>query len=173
MAQLNNYGDEMIRVNTQKNIEEEVWSTEVTKEDLANSVKDEFGVKYSGDGKRLLKVSNLKGKYVIREGVRVIGDGAFSNCDSLKSITIPNGVTSIGDCAFYNCRSLESLTISNGVTSIGDSAFSSCSSLESLTIPDGVTSIGDRAFDGCRSLESIILPQSVVSIKGTTFNNCI
>ena len=93
----------MIRVNTQKNIEEEVWSTEVTKEDLANSVKDEFGVKYSGDGKRLLKVSNLKGKYVIREGVRVIGDGAFSNCDSLKSITIPNGVTSIGDCAFYNC----------------------------------------------------------------------
>ena len=39
----------------QKPKEKEVWSTEVTKEDLKNAVEDEFGVKYSKDWKRLLK----------------------------------------------------------------------------------------------------------------------
>ena len=33
--------------------------------------------------------------------VTSIGGGAFYNCWSLTSVTIPNSVTSIGDCAFY------------------------------------------------------------------------
>ena len=56
-----------------------------------------------------------------------IGDWAFSDCDSLKSITIGNSVTSIGESAFYSCDSLTSVTIGNSVTSIGDKAFSGCS----------------------------------------------
>ena len=48
---------------------------------------------------------------------------AFSNCEYLTSITIPNSVTSIGNCAFYGCSSLTSITIPNSVTSIGSSAF--------------------------------------------------
>lgn len=43
----------------QKPKEEEVWSTEVTDEDLENAVEDEFGVKYSKDWKRLLKANTL------------------------------------------------------------------------------------------------------------------
>ena len=40
------------------------------------------------------------------EGGKVtsIGDGAFSWCDGLTSITIPTGVTSIGRCAFSSCE---------------------------------------------------------------------
>lgn len=62
-----------------------------------------------------------------------IGQGAFSHCIDLTSVTIPSGVTSIGDGAFYYCSSLTSVTIGNGVTSIGYSAFQYCSNLSTIT----------------------------------------
>ena len=99
--------------------EEEVWSTEVTEEDLKNAVEDEFGVKYSRDWKRLLRAPrSLSGKYSIREGVKVIGDEAFRWCGSLISINIPNSVTTIGDRAFAGCESLTSISIPSSVVTI-------------------------------------------------------
>ena len=66
-----------------------MWSTIVTDEDLENAIEDEFGVKYSKDWKRLLKApKELRGKYTIREGVKVIGDDAFYNCNKLMKKTI-------------------------------------------------------------------------------------
>lgn len=109
----------------QKPKEEEVWSTEVTDEDLKNAVEDEFGVKYSKDWKRLLKAPlGLEGEYSIRKGVKVIGNSAFWLCSSLTNINIPNSVTNIGYEAFFDCRSLTNINIPNGVTYIGYNAFS-------------------------------------------------
>ena len=108
----------------QKPKEEEVWSTEVTDEDLKNAVEDEFGVKYSRDWKRLLKApAELNGKYSIRKGVKVIGNNAFGLCTSINSIEIPNSVTNIGECAFSSCESLTSINIPNSVASIGEGTF--------------------------------------------------
>ena len=75
-----------------------------------------------------------------------IGDAAFQNCTSLRSVTIPESVTSIGNYAFNYCTSLYSVTIPESVTSIGLVAFSECSSLYSIVIPDGITSVGEDAF---------------------------
>ena len=85
--------------------EEEVWSTEVTEEDLKEAVEDEFGVKYSRDWKRLLiaPLGLIYGEYSIRKGVKVIGNSAFLGCESLSSINIPNSVTYIGNDAFGGC----------------------------------------------------------------------
>lgn len=111
----------------QKPKEEEVWSTKVTREDLENAVKDEFGVKYSKDWKRLLKApKNLKGHYSIREGVKVIGNYAFELCRSINRIDIPDSVTNIGNNAFYGCRSLTNIKIPNCVTNIEDNVFTYC-----------------------------------------------
>ncbi|MCI6342560.1 MAG: leucine-rich repeat protein [Prevotella sp.] len=157
----------------QKPKEEEVWSTEVTKEDLENAVEDEFGVKYSKDWKRLLKApSGLKGEYSIRKGVKVIGNKALGCCTSLTNINIPNSVTNIGDEAFSWCYSLTSIKIPNSVTNIGDEVFYNCSSLTSIKIPNSVTNIGNHAFHGCTSLTSINIPNSVTKIGDGAFRSC-
>ena len=157
----------------QKPKDKEVWSTEVTEEDLKNAIEDEYGVKYSKDWKRLLRApSRLTGRYSIRKGAKVIGKNAFFKCISLTSINIPDSVTSIGDCAFNACESLTNINIPNSVTSIGAGAFRGCISLANINIPDGVTSIGDWAFNACESLTSIIIPDSVTSIGAGAFFRC-
>ena len=133
----------------QKPKEEEVWSTEVTDEDLNNAVKDEFGVKYSKDWKRLLKApTSLSGKYSIRKGVKVIGDRTFFLCRFLTNINIPNSVTTIGDLTFVFCDSLTSINIPNSVTTIGNWGFGACKSLTSITIPNSVVTIIGNPFKG-------------------------
>ena len=158
----------------QKPKEKEVWSTEVTKEDLENAVEDEFGVSYSKDWKKMLGVStlDLEGKYSIRHGTKVIANTAFMDCCFLTSIDIPNSVISIGDDAFHSCYSLTSIIIPNSVTSIKDGAFCGCDSLTNIVIPNSVTSIKDGAFCGCRSLTKISIPNSVTSIKYAAFYRC-
>ena len=108
----------------QKPKEEEVWSTEVTKEDLENAVEDEYGVKYSKDWKRLLKApTGLNGRYFIKEGVKVIGEEAFINCIFIKKIVIPNSVKRIGNGAFTKCHSLENIYIPKNINTINGNSF--------------------------------------------------
>ncbi len=110
--------------------------------------------------------------YEIIDGVTDIGSGAFLDCTSLTSITIPNSVTTIGSSAFGWCTSLISITIPDGVMSINYGTFSCCTNLESVIIPDGVTSIDWYAFIDCTSLKSITIPGSVTSISNGAFLNC-
>ena len=153
---------------------EEVWSTEVTEEDLANAVDDEFGVKYSKDWKRLLKApAGLKGEYSIREGVKVIGNGAFAFCNSITIINIPNSVATIGESAFLGCESLTNINIPNSVTTIGKSAFGWCKSLTNINISNSVTTIGYLTFWSCESLTNINIPNSVTTIGKSAFLLCI
>ena len=154
---------------------EEVLSTEATEEDFKYAIEDKFGVKYSRDGKKLLRASYSlfwEKEYVVREGTEVICDCAFFCCESLQSITIPNSVKSIGNRAFYECKSLQSITIPNSVTSIGKGAFSTCVSLQSVTIPNSVKSIGNYAFRNCESLQSVTIPNSVTKIGNEAFWGC-
>ena len=158
----------------QKPKEKEVWSTEVTEEDLKNAIEDEYGVKYSKDWKRLLRADNdLDGVYSIKKGVKVIANNAFSWCFySLKSINIPDSVTSIGDYAFSECHSLKSINIPDSVTRIGYSAFKNCGCLTSISIPPSVTTIEDGTFLGCHSLRNINIPDTVTRIGRSAFEDC-
>ena len=181
----------------QKPKEEEVWSTEVTDDDWRNAVEDAFGVKYSKDWKILLGApTRLKGEYSIIEGVNVIADNAFSECEhltyidipdsvtcigdrafeycySLTNIDIPDSITSIGDYTFKCCKSLTSVNVSKNMKTIGDSVFSDCKSLININIPNGVTNIGKKAFSNCDSLTDINIPNSVTNIGSYAFWSCI
>ena len=171
-------------------------STDFTEEELEEAFVDEWGVKYSKDGRKLLKVpEELDGTYSVKKGTKIICDSAFCCCGFLSSVVIPDSVTSIGYNAFYDCRSLSNIIIPNSVTNIGGGAFwlcclltsivipnsvvsieeytfMDCCSLLNIVIPDSVTSIGGCAFSGCSSLTSIIIPNSVVSIEMSAFADC-
>ena len=148
-------------------------STETTEEELKEAFVDEWGVKYSKDGRKLLEApGELSGVYSVNEGTRIICDSAFGNCDSLSEIVIPSSVTSIGDSAFYGCYSLSEIVIPSSVTSIGDGAFSSCDSLSEIVIPSSVANVGYGAFSFCSSLSEIVIPSSVTSIGKGVFSGC-
>ena len=124
-------------------------STEITEDELKEAFIDEWGVKYSKDGRKLLKApKELRGGYSVKEGTRIICNHAFFWCSSLSNIVVPNSVISIGD-----------------------RAFSCCSSLSSIVIPDSVISIGNGVFSGCLLLEYISIPKSVICLNKNPFSD--
>ena len=106
----------------------------------------------------------------IPNSVSFINYGAFSGCRNLKTVIIPNSVTTIGFDAFGDCSSLSSVNIPDNLETIGNGAFIRCTSLTSITIPNSVTSIGDNAFSDCERLSSIIVLNNEVSIGGNAFD---
>ena len=117
-----------------------------------------------------------------------IGEYAFSYCESLTSVVIPDSVTTIGKRAFANCTNLTSIEIPDSVTEIHDIFDDGdnlreviCSSNVLLSLPKNnlekikITSgeeIGAYAFFGCTSLTSITIPDSVTKIGGFAFSGC-
>ena len=97
-------------------------------------------------------------------GLYSIENEAFSNCDELAGISIPDSVTSIGESAFGYCNKLTSVTIGKGVTEIGDYAFYSCSKLTTATVGSGVTNVGYSIFGSCSDLTTLTI---------NTADNCL
>ena len=84
--------------------------------------------------------------YEIPHGTKIIGEGAFSNCNTLTSVIVPEGVTHIGVRAFVTCDALTEIILPNGVQRIDDYAFLGCKNLASLSLPDSINFIGESAF---------------------------
>ncbi|MCD8180423.1 MAG: leucine-rich repeat domain-containing protein [Firmicutes bacterium] len=95
--------------------------------------------------------------------------GAFSECIFLEKVAIVSGA-SMGDRAFYNCTSLKSVTLPNDLSSIGYQAFAECESLEEINIPTNVKTIGSNAFYNCRALKNVTMPDSITEIADDVFN---
>jgi hypothetical protein len=105
--------------------------------------------------------------------VTAIGNGAFSGCVNLISITMPNTITAIGNSAFESCVKLTQLVIPELVTSVGNSAFNGCIELTELIVSNSMTTLGDGAFAGCSKLSgTLTLPNSLVTIGRSAFNGC-
>ena len=106
-------------------------------------------------------------RVVIPDGVSLIEECTFANCTALAAVGLPKTIKSIGASSFQNCISLKNVEIPGGVLSVD--GFRGCTGLRALDIPSGVTAIGD--FSGCTNLESIRLPASLKKVSGG-FTDC-
>jgi hypothetical protein len=169
-------------------------------------------VGYRGDSTRLSLPADYNGSsYVINArafsgnlyaqsvtvsaGVTAIGDEAFANCMSLKTVNlVQSAVSTIGANAFKNCTVLKTVTFNNSLTTIGESALEGCTSLQSITVPASVTTMGQKVFansglttavlgsgvrelpaylfSGCASLTTVTVPSGVTKIGEGCFVGC-
>ena len=102
-----------------------------------------------------------------------IGSRAFQY-SGITSITIPSNVTYMGNNAFSNCGSLKTVGFEDNskVPYITNYSFSDCSSMTSIKIPSSVTALHNNAFYNCSSLTSITIPENVVTISSGAFSGC-
>lgn len=107
----------------------------------------------------------------IQKGVRSIGHSAFSGCENLTEVILPNTVEFIGLCAFQKTK-ITSITIPEGVTGIYTDTFAYCSRLKEVNLPSSIKYIYDGAFAGCKSLKGIVIPNNVELIGDAAFCNC-
>lgn len=121
-------------------------------------------------------ISGLVTSVVFKENIAItnIGENAFRECSSLKTISIPESVKNIGEYAFSYCENLGTVTFEgkSKLESIVSSAFTDCSSLTTITIPKSVISIGPLAFSSCSSLTSAYFEdtQNTWTVSGKTIS---
>ena len=107
------------------------------------------------------------------ESLKYIGKNAFRGCVSLKEADFNEGLTTIGEHAFYRCENLESVTFPTTLIEIGENAFQNCQTLQSVEIPDGVRTVGRYAFENCYNLLSLRLPGTLRTVEDNLFSSCI
>lgn len=145
----------------------------------------------------LTEISGCNGLEYLREvilpetgTITEIGNDAFSECRSLRTINIPEGVTKIGEKAFKSTL-LDSIHLSSSVREIRDEAFRGSKLrkinlenvefigwvafeglfLEKIDLPN-IRSIGSASFQSNGSLKEVVLGDSLQSIGYEAFSYC-
>lgn len=121
--------------------------------------------------------------------------GLASNCENLKSVTLPETLESIGGYSFYNNSSLETINLPETITYIGQKAFEKCPklNLDYLDLPNltalksnafketnikAITDLGNLksleagVFMKCAGLEAAVLPEVLEEIGKDAFADC-
>ncbi len=135
-------------------------------------------------------------KVYIGNDVEYIPAFAFTGCDNLKYVDIPEKLANIDDCAFAECYKLciecdpntylhnyvlknnieYILTDSNNNTSFRIKNGVLCDyygTSKDFVLPADVRTVGMNSFDSNNSIECIELPYSTTMILSNAFSNCL
>ena len=138
---------------------------------------------------------------ILSDNVLIIGEKAFSGCNSLEAIHLPDNLKVIGKGAFEWCFNLKEIVIPKEIEHIGTNSFPTdiiikpiilynfinhkeCfysktgtllwtnRSLSSFVFPPQIKTIGDGAFSSNRNIKSIEIPEGIISIGSYAFFGC-
>ncbi len=148
-------------------------TAEPTEEMLDKAITDEFGAKYSPDGKVLyVGPEDDVDCYKVKNGTEVIADHAFAfSFGSHDVVEVPGSVVAIGGYCFSNTE-VKEVRLSEGLKSIGEMCFHHCNNLSAIHIPDTVEYLGEWAFEECGNLERVHLSTALTSLGMGLFSCC-
>jgi len=101
--------------------------------------------------------------------VASMANSAFSGCNQLTSIVLPQTLRNLGREAFLQCTNLTSCIIPDStITEIPFEAFWKAGLIE-FRVPEGVTYIEQRSFEQMPNLQRVHLANSVKSLTSWSF----
>lgn len=111
--------------------------------------------------------------------VKTVGDGAFSDCPNIETVTITTNVKNLGKGVFKNSgvKTADMKVDNQADWAVSESLFEGCGSLSSFTVSSNQKNlkvnldIKDFAFKDCTSLENIDFLTKSNLIKGATIGN--
>ena len=118
-------------------------------------VDDDIVYKFYHDGRKSVVLCINKNIESFTSDADYVEDSAFSRCQYLKSVHLPN-IKEIGKDAFIGCLSLYDVLFSDCLEVIGSGAFMGCHFLDYIKLPSSLREIGDMAFCDCTNLTHII-----------------
>lgn len=129
---------------------------------MANVSTETFGNAFDGYTKTggCYYLGNADNPYVI-----------LVKADNQRNCILQSSVKQIANYAFSDCDKLSSIDIPDAVEYIGASAFARCLSLYRVKVGSGVTYIGGLAFDDCRKLYEVVNASAHLNITGDYNNN--
>lgn len=152
--------------------------------------KDEFGVIYSLDGKRLLDASDCDcATYTIKNGTEFVCNGAFrkgflesieekKRKGGLWKIILPPSLVYIPESALPNICQIESesphyCVINEILIDIRRNCVVKCLNqcIQEIVLYEPIEEIGEMAFINCDVLEEVTLPNTIKKIGKNSFRN--
>lgn len=127
--------------------------------------------KYRGQAESLTIPATISGLSVVR-----IDGKAFSGCNSLKTITIPESICNISSRAFCDCTALWQInynaTKADDLSSEG--IFANCGEIGSMEVifEDSVEHIPANLCNGCHNLAKATISSNVKTIGMDSFKGC-
>lgn len=111
-----------------------------------------------------------------------MGDGAFSGCESLSNIELPESLQTIGTLCFYGCYKLSTIKVNPANTYLatdGKAIFNKDKTVlytaipvTSYNVPSTVRELKHHAFSNQKDMTSITLPEGLVNIGREAFEFC-
>jgi hypothetical protein len=141
-------------------------------------------IRYIGPGGNVVIPAYIGGGIV-----QYINSGAFANCSTVTSITIPASAMYIDSSAFYPCTGLLNFDVTSGPSNyfsvdgvlfyydnwgMGETYLMQYPGGRSgsYTVPSSLTGIFSNAFAYCAGLTSVTIPASITSIGANAFYRC-
>ncbi|MBO4983419.1 MAG: leucine-rich repeat domain-containing protein [Clostridia bacterium] len=104
------------------------------------------------------------GAVIIPEGVTLIDQEAFYNCDSIKYLSLPSTITKLGPSICRDSAALEFVDFNDNPNDINLDNwghFNNCPSLKALSLPNNLKTLCNRFVNNCANLQAVYLPANL------------
>ena len=84
-------------------------------ESVSGYPQDATGQTVYAPGEMVIKYTGTEKDVAVPEGIKAIGDDAFSDCETIVTVSLPSSLVWIGHQAFSKCPNLKEITIEEGL----------------------------------------------------------